>query len=135
MTRRILLLLIALLLAGCVDSSASYFIDGREHALTLRAEQAYFWNDEVNLKLITTRLPDCQRALPLASLPAAGLDLMLYANGDNVYTLRAGAQAWRIDTQGCTLAPAAQAEPGELLGAFRLDADDKMVFEKAAPPA
>jgi hypothetical protein len=37
--RKGLILLAPLLLAGCVNESASYYIDGNEHALTVRAEQ------------------------------------------------------------------------------------------------
>lgn len=136
MTRTILIPLTALLLAGCVDTSASYYVDGPDHAVTVRAEQDYFWSDEVSLKLIASRLPDCQRQLALTTLPLSGLDVELYASGENGFTLRAGKQAWRVETQTCSqLAPPAQDEPGSRLGVFRLDGENRLVFEKATPAA
>ncbi|HEX9172485.1 MAG TPA: hypothetical protein VF861_07475, partial [Telluria sp.] len=74
MKRILFLLLTPLLLAGCVRSSASYYIDGPAHSLSLRAEQAYFWNDEVIVKLVAAHLPDCQRQFPMTTLPVAELD-------------------------------------------------------------
>jgi len=131
--RNPLILLAPLLLAGCVDGAASYYIDGNEHTLTLRAEQQRFWNDEVTLRLIASRLPDCQRQLVLGKLPASELEVELFASGDKVYTLRAGERQWQVETQGCTqLATPAQAQPGQPLGVFRLDGEKKLVFDKAA---
>jgi hypothetical protein len=131
--RNPLILLAPLLLAGCVDGAASYYIDGKDHTLTVRAEQQRFWNDEVTLRLIASRLPDCQRQLVLGKLPAGELELELFANGDNVYTLRAGERQWRVETLGCTqLAVPVQAPAGRPLGVFRLDGENKLVFDKAA---
>lgn len=136
MNRSTLLLLTPLLLAGCVKQSASYYINGSEHALTVRAEQEYFWHDEVNLKLVAARLPECQRQFALATLPLDELDIELYAAGDNVFAMRAGKQAWRVETQTCTqLTEPTEAELGQRLGDFKLNADKKMVFEKAATSA
>lgn len=131
--RNPLILLAPLMLAGCVDGAASYYIDGNDHTLTVRAEQPRFWNDEVTLRLIASRLPECQRQLVLGKLPADELEVELFANGDNVYTLRAGERQWRVETQGCTqLAVPAQAPAGRPLGVFRLDGEKKLVFDKAA---
>ena len=130
--RRTLLPLTALLLTGCVSQSASYYIDGNEHTLTLRAEQRYFWKDVVDLSFTAARLPACQRLFKLASVPLAETDVEMFAGPDNMYTLRAGKQMWRFETQDCTeLEPPAEGEQGEKLGTFKLDAENKMVFEKA----
>lgn len=129
--RTSLVLLTALLLAGCVKTSATYYINDNDHALTVRAEQEYFWDDNVTLKLVASRWPDCQRQFPMAKLPPGELEIELYASGENEFTVRAGEQAWRIETQTCT--QLAQPEPGKIgerLGTFRLNADHKMVFEK-----
>lgn len=134
--RTTLILLAPLLLAGCVDQSASYAIDGNDHALIVRAEQQRFWSDEVSLHVIASRLPDCQRQLALGSVPLADLDLELFADGDDVYTLRAGERQWQVETRGCTeLAAPAQAASARPLGAFRLDGSKKLVFEAAAATA
>jgi hypothetical protein len=140
MKRSTFLLLTPLLLAGCVNQSASYFIDGPDHSLTLRAEQEYFWNDAVVVKMVAAHLPGCQRQFPMTTLPAAELQIELYSAGENVYSLRAGKQVMRIETATCTRLPEPTAEElGEALGTFKLNGDKKMVFEKAAaaatPPA
>jgi hypothetical protein len=135
--RKRLILLTPLLLAGCVNESASYYIDGNEHALSVRAEQERFWSKQVTLRLVAARLPECQRQLVLGKVPLADLDVELFAAGENVYTLRAGDQVWQVETQGCTRLPApAQAALGQPLGAFRLDqSGKKLVFEKAVATA
>jgi hypothetical protein len=134
--RRTWILLAPLLLAGCIKDSASYYIDGgNEHTLTVRAEQEYFWKDEVTLTLVTARLPDCQRQIALTTLPSSGMDVELFSVGDNVYSLRSGTELWQVETGNCTRLP----EPapnalGEPVGVFKMDGE-KMVFEKAAPAA
>lgn len=136
MKRSTLLLLTPLLLAGCIEQSASYYIDGPNHSLTVRAEQEYFWNKDVVVKLVAAHLPDCQRLFPMTTLPAADFAIELYAGGDNVYSVRVGQQVMRVETQGCTrLTEPTTAELGERLGTFRLDAQKKMIFDKAAGSA
>jgi hypothetical protein len=136
MKRSILILLTPLLLAGCIRQSASYYIDGANHSLTVRAEQEYFWSDEVVVKLVAAHMPDCQRLFPMTTMPAAGFEIALYSAGDNVYSVRVGKQVMRVETQNCTrLTEPTNEELGEQLGTFRLDADNKMVFEKTAGAA
>ena len=131
--RNPLILLAPLLLAGCVDGSASYAIDGNDQALTLRAEQDYFWSDQVTLRLITSRLPECQRQLLLGKVPVGTLEVQLLGNGENTYTLRADDRQWQVETQGCTqVASTAQAAPGQPLGTFHLDDNGQFVFEQAS---
>ena len=49
--------------------------------------------------------------------------------------MRVGKQVMRIETQTCTrLTEPTQEELGERLGTFKLDAEKKMVFEKAPGP-
>ena len=133
--RRTLILLTALLLAGCVNESASYYVDGKEHSLTLRVEQDYFWQENVTLKLVAARLPDCQRLFTLGEEPPADLAVELFTSGDNTYTIRAGKQVWMIETNNCTQLPETTKPAfGEPLGVFKI-ADDKLVFEPAAAPA
>lgn len=139
MKRSTFLLLTPLLLAGCVNQSTSYYIDGPDHSLTLRAEQEYFWNDALEVKMVAAHLPGCQRQFPMTILPAAELQIELYSAGDNVFSLRAGKQVMRIETGTCTRLPEPTPEElGQSLGTFKLNAEKKMVFEKnpaAASPA
>lgn len=127
------LFLAPLLLAGCVDDSATYYIDGNQHALTVRAMQEYFWKKDVTLDLLASRMPDCQRRIPLGALPIADVEIELFQSGDNVYTLRAGDQAWRVETEGCSELQAPEQVTGQPLGLFHLDESKKLVFEKAEP--
>jgi hypothetical protein len=126
-------LLAPLLLAGCVDDSASYYIDGNQHALTVRAMQEHFWNKDITLDLIATRLPDCQRRIALGKLPLPDVEIELFASRENVYTLRAGEQSWRVETESCSEMDAPEQVTGEPLGLFHLDENKKLVFEKAEP--
>ncbi|MET0858520.1 MAG: hypothetical protein ABWY27_17355 [Telluria sp.] len=133
MKRILLLVLTPLLMAGCVRSSASYYIDGPAHSLSLRAEQEYFWNSDVVVKLVAAHLPECQRQFPMMTLPLAEVDVELYGAGDNVYSVRVGKQVMRIETGGCTrLTEPTAEELGQRLGAFKLDAQKKLVFEQDA---
>ena len=133
MKRSTFLILTPLLLAGCINQSTSYLIDGPDHSLTLRAEQEYFWNDALVVKMVAAHLPGCQRQFPMTTLPAAELQIALYSAGDNVYSLRVGKQVMRIETATCTRLPEPTAEElGEPLGTFKLNGEKKMVFEKAA---
>lgn len=142
MTRRALLVLIPFLLAGCVQGTASYMADGADHAISLRAEQDYFWKDAVDLKLVVSNLPDCQRQFPMTTVDTNAVEVELYGAGGGVYSMRVGAQVMRVDMNSCTrlTEPTAQ-ELGQRIGTFRLAADKKLVFEQApdapqpAPPA
>lgn len=127
-----LLLLSPLLLTGCIKESASYYIDGNQHAISVRAQQDYFWSKTVEVRVVASRMPDCQRQLVLGTFPIENLQVGLMAGEDNTYTLRAGDQVLQLETGSCTQlqAPAADA-PGQPLGAFRLDGNKKLVFEKA----
>ncbi|MDN4056644.1 hypothetical protein QPK31_00250 [Massilia sp. YIM B02769] len=131
---RPLLLLTPLLLAGCVDDSATYYIDGNTHALTVRAVQEQFWKKEVTLDLIAARMPDCQRRFELARLPVADVELELFGSGENVYTVRAGDTAWRFETQGCSQLEEPEQVTGQPLGLFHFDENNHLVFEEAEAP-
>ena len=132
-------LLAPLLLAGCVNDSASYRVDSNDHAITLRVVQDYFWQKQASLRLTAVRMPDCQRQFDLGEVALPGLEIELFESGPNVYTLRAGEETWQVETQGCTRleAPEAKAVSGQALGVFHLDEHGKLVFEAAetAPAA
>lgn len=120
-----------LLLAGCVNDTASYRIDDNDHALTLRVVQDYFWSDEATLRLTAARMPTCQRQMELGEVSLPGLEIELFASGPNLYTLRAGEETWQVETENCTQleAPAADAVTGQPLGVFHMDEHKKLLFE------
>jgi hypothetical protein len=126
-------LLAPLLLAGCVNDTATYQIDSNDHALTVRVVQDYFWKKEGTVRLTAARLPDCQRQMELGEVALSGLEIELFASGPNLYTLRSGKDTWQVETTGCTQleAPEANAVTGQALGVFHLDEQGKLVFEAA----
>ncbi len=128
-----------LLLAGCVDDTANYQIEDKDHALILRVVQNYFWSKNANLRLIASRMPDCQRQIDMGDVSLPGLEIELFASAPNVYTLRVGEDVWQVDTQTCTEleAPEAGAVTGQALGSFHLNEQEELVFEAAgmAPAA
>jgi hypothetical protein len=134
--RKALLLLTPLLLAGCVEESASYYVSGNEHTLSVRATQEYFWDKTVTVKLVAARLPECQRQFNLAKVPLQELDGELFAAGDYIFPVRIGSQVWQVETTACTQLPEPAATGyGEPVGVFHLGEDKKLVFEKVAAPA
>ena len=134
--RKILLLLTPLLLAGCIQQSASYYVsDARDHAITVLAKQEYFWDDAIALSMVAARHPDCQRAFPLAKVRKGDVAVELFSNGESVFTVRSGTQVVRVDMQSCTQLPEpAQNALGEAVGVFRVG-DEKMGFEPVAKAA
>ena len=98
----------------------------------MRIDQDYFWSKQASLRLIVSRMPDCQRQMELGEVRLPGLEIELFDNGNGTYTLRADGEAWQVETRGCTQleAPEADAVTGQALGVFHLDADKKLVFEK-----
>jgi hypothetical protein len=134
MTMRSTLLLLTplLLLAGCVNESASYTIDSNDHALTVVVTQDYFWSKQAGLRVIATRLPASQRQIDLGKAPLADLNVELFSTGDDSYLLRAGDEMWQVDTRDCKQLPEpsdnVQAQP---VGVFHMDAKKKFVFEPA----
>ena len=130
--RKFPILLMSVLLTACVDDSASYYIDGGNHALTLRRQQTYFWKDKATLLLIAANLPDCERRHVLAVTRPSTVDIDVFAGDDGVWTLRSGSVTWQVETQTCSvLAQPRKGDPGERVGAFRVR-NGKLVFEAAA---
>ena len=134
--RKTLILLTPLLLAGCIKQSASYYVsDERDHAITVRAEQEYFWDHAITLTLVASRFPDCQRAIPLLKVPSDEVGVELFDAGNGVFTVRSGTQVMQVDSVTCTQLPEPAADGfGQPVGIFRLG-DEKMAFERAEQAA
>ncbi len=131
------LLLLPLLLAGCVKQSASYYIDPqRDYAITVRAEQEYFWDEHTELVLVVANMPDCQRRFPIAKVPVAEVVVELFSAGDGVFTIRSGTEMWQVQTQDCTqLAAPAPEAMGTPVAVFRIGEGEKMDLELIKPAA
>ena len=134
--RKTVILLTPLLLAGCIKQSASYYVsETRDHAITVRAEQEYLWDDSITLTVFASRMPDCQRAMPFGKALKTDLAVELYANGEGVFTVRSGSNVLQLDTLTCKqLATPAPNALGDGVGVFSLG-KDKMEFNLAAPTA
>jgi hypothetical protein len=132
MTLRSLVLLLPLLLAGCVNESASYAVSGSDQALTVLVTQDYFWSKQAGVRLVASRLPDCQRQFDLGKAPLADLNVELFSTGQDTFLLRSGDAMWQVETQGCTkLPPPADNVQAQPIGVFHLDGAKKLVFERA----
>ena len=132
-----LIVLTPLLLAGCVKQSASYYVsDARDHAITVRAEQEYVWDQNITLSIVAARFPDCQRAIALQKVAKTDVVVELFTSGDNVFTVRSGDELKQFEMQGCAELPTpAPNAIGEAVGVFRLGDGEKMDFEATAPAA
>jgi hypothetical protein len=132
---------LSVVLAGCVDDTASYRIDGpgSSHGLTVRRQQQYFWKDEVAVTLLASRMPDCQRLHQLDDIPADKVKMDVFSPGDDeTFNLRMGGRLWQIETQTCEGLTELQDDPnadvGQPVGTFSVQ-NDKLVFTPAAAAA
>lgn len=134
-----LLLLTALLLAGCTEDFATDSINGDDHTFTIRRQQRYFWQDKVDVSLLAARLPDCQRLHALTSVePADQVKVELFASDERVWNIRVDKQLWQIETTTCAGLTELEYDPradlGQPAGSFSVR-DGKLMFAPAAPDA
>jgi hypothetical protein len=94
--------------------------------------QDYFWSKQAGVRLVASRLPDCQRQFDLGKASTANLNVELFSTGENTFLLRSGDDMWQVETGGCTkLPPPADNVQAQPIGVFHLDAAKKLVFERA----
>lgn len=140
-----LILALPLLLTGCVNESATYYLDGRERSLTLQAKQPWFWDQRVDLELVMSRLPDCQRRSRLDAATPAEIALEVFRPeagefAEPILVLRQGGRHYALGLANCELQDfkAVPQKPGVLLGTFRMEGR-RLKFNAAAatkpPPA
>lgn len=99
--RKLLIVMLSVLLSGCVQDFAIYMFDGQEHSLTVRRQQRYFWQDSVEVQLMATNLPQCQRLHILSTDAPADIKVELFAAGDGLWNIRMGKQLWQAETTTC----------------------------------
>lgn len=135
--RRLLIALLPLLLTACARDSATYYVDkdSNQHTLSVRRQQDYFWSDNVRVILVATRQPDCQRQIPLGEMLVDEVDLEVFAQPENRWSLRNGNQVWQVESQTCALVGEGGPVAGDKVGTFKVDAKNKLFFEEAAAPA
>jgi hypothetical protein len=125
-----------MLLAGCIDDSASLQTDGRERALSLIRNQPVFWQPTLELYLVITRLPECQRRHLLESPDGRDSKIQIFETESGTYLLNEGKNWYQADTDACTLEtkqPVAPTEQGKLLGTFEEDENGKLAFTATLP--
>jgi hypothetical protein len=98
--RRLLCCLLFLpLLSGCTNDGASYLIDGQRHSISIVRDNM-FWQKQVNLAVVVTRLPDCQRRHPIQQAnPRAHIEL--WQPGERTYILKIGGNLYVTETRTC----------------------------------
>lgn len=128
----LLLLTPLILLAGCVNDSTSYVIDGSDHALTVVVTQDYFWSKQTSVRLIAAHLPDCQRQFDFGKASMDDLNIELFATGEESFLLRSGDEMWQVETRNCTQLPEPSADvQAQPIGVFHMDDRKRLVFEAA----
>ena len=120
--RKILIALLPLLLAGCVDDTASYRTDGGNLSITVHRAQEHIWSNDVTVEVVVARQPECQRRVELGVIPADDVEFELLSPGDDQWYLRAGQQLWQFETVNCTQYEEAKGQPGQLLGTYKVEA-------------
>ena len=139
--RKLLIVTLSVLLSGCVQDFAIYMFDGQDHSLTVRRQQRYFWQDTVEVQLMATNLPQCQRLHTLSTDAPADIKVELFAAGDGVWNIRMGKQLWQAETNTCNSLVEMENDPkadlGQPAGKFEVT-DDQLTFvpvPQAAAPA
>lgn len=133
-SKTLLIAMLPLLLTACARDSATYYVDkgSNQHTLSLRRQQDYFWSDNVRLILVATRMPECQRQIPLGEMLLDEVDMEVFYRPDNQWTLRNGEHVWQVESQTCALVGEGGPVSGDKVGTFKVDAQNKLVFEEAA---
>lgn len=127
---RLLPLLALALLAGCVSDAASLQIDGKEHSLSLVREQKWLWENTVQLAVVATRIPECQRRHRMKTASIANAIIDVFSADAATFTLKQGNRYYSVETTTCEAfkeLAEAPADPGLRLGTFK-EVDGKFSF-------
>jgi hypothetical protein len=118
--KRLSLLPLLVLLAGCSAEPASYQIATSEVSLTVERVKPYFWSDGWELSLVTRRSPDCQRRHRLKKSTGDNLKVEVYNPELGAYILRQGKRWYITELKTCAFDTFSEPppEPGPLVGTF-----------------
>lgn len=125
--------LLALLLAGCVNDTASYLVDGsREHTIMLHRVQDWLWQDTVALTIAASRMPECRGGIDIKGVPIRARIELYQAPpeyAEPIYILKIDDRHYAISTQSCRVQAFEQAPEnlGTKLGVFA-EQDGKFAF-------
>jgi hypothetical protein len=126
---------LALLLAGCVNDSATYLIDdGEEHGITLLRAQDWFWQGTVRLSIVATRMPDCRGGLDVEDVPVDVSPELYQAPpgyAEPIHILKVGERHFAVSTASCRVQEF-QERPQDLgtqVGSFAVT-DGQLAFKR-----
>ncbi len=100
MSPRFLPLILLPLLAACVNDGAAYMVDGPQHALSVVREQNLFWEKQVELAIVVSRLPDCQRKHVIQKA-GPSVPVELWQPGPGTFILKVGKNLYVTETRTC----------------------------------
>lgn len=135
-SKRLLTLCLSLLLAGCVNDTASYLIDGsKEHTIMLHRVQTWLWQDTVALTIAASRMPECRGGIDIKDVPRTARPELYQAPpeyAEPIYILKVGERHFAVSTQSCRVQAFEQAPAnlGTLLGVFE-EKEGKFAFSPA----
>lgn len=128
------LLASSLLLAGCVNDTASYRSEAEgELSVVLARRQDWFWQDSGRLVVTVSRLPQCQGGLEIKGVPLS-TDYLLYAAPpeypEPLLILEIEDRHFAIGTESCRVQEFDETPPdlGRRLGVFA-EKDGRLRFQ------
>lgn len=98
--RRVIPLLLLPMLVACINDGAAYIIDGPRYALSVVREQNLFWENNVKLSVVVSRLPDCQRKHVIGKFPVSA-SMELWQPGPGTYIFKIGSRMFVTETRSC----------------------------------
>lgn len=131
--RACVVLLGAVLLAGCENSATAYTVDTNQHAIVLVREQPYFWDAQIKQYVVVSRLPNCQRKVAIHPDAKTLTPIDVFEAGSLLWAMRQGPRWYLVGTETCAVQDWVNATgqpPGRAVGQFRL-ADGNPVFVPA----
>lgn len=103
-TRPISLLLLTIslpLLNACVNDAASLQIDGKDHSLSLVREQKWPWEKRVDLFVVVSRMPNCQRRHRLRNSSISASTVDVFSPDAAAFYLQQGNSIYFVETETC----------------------------------
>ena len=124
------------LLTGCVSDAASFQIDGKELSISLVREQKWIWEPRLDLSVVVTRMPDCQRRHHLKSAPLSAFAVEIFSLDAVTFFLKQGGRTYAVETETCERFRELSETPvggiGQKYGTFRdVNGDFKFIEEPA----
>lgn len=88
-------------LGGCINDAASFQIDGKDHSLSVMREQKWPWEKRVDLFVVVSRMPDCQRRHHLKSSSISSSTVEVFSSNTVSFYLRQGDRLYVVETNTC----------------------------------